>query len=105
MNNMPMLDDVRPAVQRFARSMEEVLKKNDHKIGWHQCTPDFLLASLKKEVVELEEALSNNSCLNCKTNCRQAQEVADRILNESVDVANFAMMLADNAVLRNGFPD
>lgn len=80
---------LRPAVQQFAEYMEKVLKHNDHKGGWNECTDDYLLDRLQEEVKELISAVRG----------RKARNPELRIRNEAADVANFAMMIADNARL------
>jgi len=75
-----------PYVLKFAERMEAKLEKNRHKGGrenWLGHHPYSLLARLKQEVAELEEALGNQSF--------------DNITDEAADVANFAMMIADQA--------
>lgn len=76
--------EVRDAVAIFAEEMERTLRENDHKAGWHECPDIYLISRLKQEVLELCEALSGPS-----TDRRH-------ILKEATDVANFAMMIADN---------
>lgn len=72
----------RPEVEWFAEKMEERLSDNDHKAGWENCSFTELLFRLKDEVGEVEYALINR----------------DNIVYECADVANFAMMIAENAV-------
>lgn len=75
---------LRPEVLRFAMAMEKELRQNDHKGGWKSMGNPGLLVRLHEEMEELRCVLDND---------RPARE----ILSESADVANFAMMLADNA--------
>lgn len=79
MSNQP-----RAQVQRFALAMEAELRANDHKGGWHACTLSWLLRRLRVEVNELERAIKHK------------QRVGAEVLSEAADVANFAMMIADN---------
>ena len=44
---------VRQEVHDFATEMERVLRDNDHKGGWEDCTPAFLIGSLVMEVAEV----------------------------------------------------
>lgn len=74
---------VRPEVMRFSRLMESKLKDNDYKGGWSDDDPINLLNKLVCEVWELQNAIN------------EATDPYD-IVSECVDVANFAMMLADN---------
>lgn len=73
----------RESLQWFIEQMEHTLKDNDYKGGWERCSQDWLLARLIGEVGEL--ALH-----------RAEGENERRIIKECTDVANFAMMIADN---------
>lgn len=70
---------MRREVRLFAQMMERKLSKNDHKSGWHSADPYMMLSRLEEEVGELRCALL------------EGEGAAD----EAVDVANFAMMIAD----------
>lgn len=76
---------IRPEVLWFARKMEDKLAANDHKRHWSTCEPSVLLGYLKAEIRELEEALINRK----------------DVVQECADVANFAMMIADNITMGN----
>jgi NTP pyrophosphatase (non-canonical NTP hydrolase) len=65
----------------FAQQMERELRDNDWKDHWSTCSQRWLLNRLKQETAELERALTTG------------REIA----SEAADVANFAMMIADNA--------
>jgi NTP pyrophosphatase (non-canonical NTP hydrolase) len=65
--------------------MESRLKKNDHKGGWHDCFTPWLFRRLTEEVAELRREIYD-----------KASWSENRIINEAADVANFAMMIADN---------
>jgi hypothetical protein len=71
----------RSEVRWFAKEMESTLKKNDHKGGWQKETMEYLFNRLKEEVDELEPALYDKY---------------RKCIREAADVANFAMMIADN---------
>jgi hypothetical protein len=82
---MSIYDDfngLRPTVMWFANEMEGVLQSNDFKTGWNQLSQKMLLHRLKQEVKELERALEKDMF----------------IVIECCDIANFAMMIADNHV-------
>lgn len=70
---------LRPVVAAFAEAMELKLRENDHKGHWRYCSGTYLFNRLRGEVNELSRA------------------PADQRLAEAADVANFAMMIADNA--------
>lgn len=73
-------DALRPVVRAFARAMEQELKANDHKGGWHDCDPAWLLGRLREETDELAGAVAAGG---------------PDVLAEAADVANYAMMIAD----------
>lgn len=81
---MEQLTEPREAVEWFARRMEEQLKKNDHKGGWEDEMRSYLARRLLEETGELMELFLKGNYLRSD------------IINECADVANFAMMIADN---------
>lgn len=96
---------LRPEVKTFTQAMEIVLKENDYKGGWKNCTLEYLINKLDEEVKELKEALTirqkyielnrgSRSVEDCwyDLSCKSSEE---NILWEASDVANIAMMLAD----------
>lgn len=76
------LATLRPEVVAFAVEMERVLRRHDHKGGWDHCTPAHLSRRLREELDELVDAVKSG-------------QAPEKILDEAVDVANFAMMVAD----------
>jgi len=72
--------ELRPALRWFAEQMELKLRANDHKGGWNQCSLQYLFEKLDEEVGELSATLTN-----------------EETIREAADVANIAMMIADNA--------
>jgi len=73
---------VREEVHDFAEAMEKVLKENDDKEGWEECSNLYLVQRLVEETSELLKMMD-------------AGELDD-MCKEAVDVANFAMMIFDN---------
>ena len=73
---------LRPEVAWFAEQMELVLRANDHKPGWQNDAPVDLLKRLYEEVEELRDGMF-------------IPVNANTIVKEAADVANFAMMIAD----------
>lgn len=71
---------IRAEVQAFAQDMERKLSANDHKQHWSTIPQDKLLRRLKQELRELERAMKKGK----------------NVVEEAADVANFAMMIADN---------
>jgi NTP pyrophosphatase (non-canonical NTP hydrolase) len=69
--------------------MEEKLRENDHKGGWGTMSAASLFVRLVEETGELASLVDR---------MRGLPEIAWRakIAREAADVANFAMMIADN---------
>ena len=77
---------LRPALSSFGEDMERQLRRHDEQKGehgWSRLTNARLWYLLGKEVEELHEALL----------CGKPEY----IIHEAADVANIAMMIADNA--------
>ena len=74
--------DVRPEVKWFAGEMEKQLGANEHKGGWQDCDSSFLLEELHKNYDELFWLTLDDPLEDI---CRRA-----------ANIANFAMMVADN---------
>jgi|AGTN01.1.fsa_nt_gi hypothetical protein len=75
--------ELRPEVQKFAEAMELLLRANEHKTSWKICQQNYLLRKMIGNADALEGAL------------RRSDKAA--ILRRAVNVANFAMMIVDNA--------
>lgn len=75
--------ELRPEVQRFAEAMEKQLRANEYKTSWKICRQGYLLGEMVRNYKEFESALR--------------RENGEAILRRAVNVANFAMMLVDNA--------
>ena len=97
----------REEVTRFAFIMENKLRVNDYKHGWKECPNDFLITKLLEESAELIWTINRGrgmgKYLDDLVDCfrqeliREAQETSrDSTELEAADVANIAMMLADN---------
>lgn len=80
----------------FAGIMERKLRENDDKDGWSQCTTEYLLDRLREEIDELEQCFSEMGKGAIELGGID-MELVYRFCAECADVANFAMMLADNA--------
>lgn len=78
---------VRDSVARFALIMEEKLSGADHKPHWSRLPYGYLLSRLLDELSELNIAVSYGY-------------TPVLIARECADVANFAMMIADNLRLK-----
>jgi len=86
MNGESRLPTLRPEVAAFAVAMEERLRANDHKGGWRDCDPWWLLRRIFDEYRELRVAF---------VRCNMGQGEREEILREAADVANFCLMVAD----------
>lgn len=82
---------MRKEVITFSKDMERKLCANERKGGWSACELSWLLRRLREETGELSGAIG--SLLHADLIDVRAQIVID----EAADVANFAMMIADNA--------
>jgi len=77
---------------RFQLDMARKLEMNSHKNHWSESTVRWLRNRLRQEIVELGKALDD----------RTPGTRIDNVVSECADVANFAMMIADN--VREGRP-
>lgn len=78
--------EVRESVKWFAEQMESKLRENDKKGGWDNCNIYWLIKRINEETNELLNAVDLH---------RDLGATKENIIRESVDVANFAMMVAD----------
>lgn len=85
---LKLSDAPRPVVETFAEEMEKQLKANDHKGGWETSTNYWLMEGLKKNLAALR------TCVNQEPKVLIQQE---EIMRRAANIANFAMMIADNA--------
>lgn len=77
--------------------MEVKLRANDHKGGWMQDDPLRLLTRLQEEFAELIIAFWDAVGASYREKrFTYTDEEKIRIVHEAADVANFAMMVADN---------
>lgn len=80
---------LRPEVSWFAQQMEQVLRANDHKPGWKDWSRVEAFERLEDETEELRQALG---VFRPKATLEERMAI---VIKEAVDVANFAMMIAD----------
>lgn len=83
----------RREIRKFAEHMEARLAANDHKGGWSRCKLKWLLGRLEGEVAELRGIVESY--------CAGFGDDDEHLIREAADVANFAMMIADNVRLPN----
>ena len=86
-DRLRVLKAVRPVVWDFAIEMERTLRDNDHKGGWEDEELEWLLEKLDNECVELRETIVDDTGIVGNQDA----------FHETVDVGNFAMMLADRS--------
>jgi hypothetical protein len=72
--------------------MEKKLRKNDYKGGWWECDFSYLIECIWYEFKELMNCFDRTD-----TGERVPTKPVEVICGEAADVANFAMMIADNA--------
>lgn len=86
---------LRPEVAWFAEQMELALRKNDHKGGWEHEDEKWLVKRIADERGELKRAIGrlHKSCARPEVD---TEPLKARVIAEAADVANFAMMIADN---------
>lgn len=71
------------AVDWFADKMKKKLDAKSHKQSWQSLSSKTLLERIRKELRELEYAIEN-------------KYTPEDIIDECVDIANYAMFLAHN---------
>jgi len=69
-------------IQIFSKHMEALLRENDHKGGWEGSTYGYFLDHIEVHLIKLRQAL-------------ERRDTHD-IVHEAADLANYAMMIADN---------
>lgn len=77
---------VRPSVTRFARHMEAQLLRNDGRGGWHNCSPDYLIEALERNLADLKSHWP-------------PRDYSDSTQRTCADLGNFAMMLSENTAI------
>lgn len=87
------------ALGEFTEIMRARLNENLHKPGWQGDTFSSLFMRLTEEALELFKCAQG-------VDTRPSPEQLAKISDEAADVANFAMMISDNAekILRKEFP-
>jgi len=85
------LSKIRPEVQWFANRMEKKLAKNEYKTHWKYLTFESLILKMDIEFSELKIAWKE-----CIENIQMEDKATiEALINECIDVANYAMMLTD----------
>ncbi len=68
----------------FAKAMDEVLCKNDHKGGWQDCPKSYLEHRLVEEMGEYFRSLESDTLVS-------------KSKKELIDVANFCLFIWDRS--------
>ncbi len=84
---------IRNEIMQFAEEMEIKLRENDHKGGWEHCNYSSLIEKLEQEIQEIKELFT---CKECSADTPYPSSYLE-LIREAADVANYAMMIADNA--------
>lgn len=79
-------DKIRKELSWFIEQMEKRLQENDYKNGWMDCNLEYLSGLMKKKAEKVDLIIDQGSYSTVDLN---------RILKNSVDAANYAMMIAD----------
>lgn len=82
-------DQINLSIEWFPKIMKDELMKHLNRPGWKKVNFHFLYARLLDEVIELDSVLFTKS-----NELRKIKK--DKAIRECADVANFAMMIADN---------
>lgn len=77
---------MRNALKIFADRMEEELRKNDFRGGWKKENPEMMMAKLWDEMYDLDDQVDHYLA---------GKGDREQIMKEAVDVANYAMFVAD----------
>lgn len=77
------MNNFKYTIQWFSCHMEEKLLRNSYKGGWEECKNVYLLDRMDEEIAKLKDCIING-------------EPSALVVSEAADIANFAMMLADN---------
>ena len=92
---------VRKEVLWFASRMEAKLAKNDHKAHWEGSDFGYLIRRLMndetRELVRALHPMLEMEAGMAKSAFVPTQEQIESVIDEAADIANFAMMIADNA--------
>lgn len=85
----------RHTVKWFAEEMEAKLQDNDHKGGWSDESIEWLQTRMYKNYRDLVTSTLNLRV--AQEDDRLSAREIDRLVRDCADVANRAMMIADNA--------
>ena len=86
---------LREELNFFSQEMEKILRWNDHKGSWSDCTRLCLYDKLLYEVFEMFQQL--------RPDLESEDFIPDpaQVIKECCGIANFAMMIADNQRIKD----
>lgn len=84
---------IKNSVEWFSREMQGELLKHLDRPGWKRESIEYLMSRLKEELIELEIELKKSSTIHDSADYYKREK---QVIKECADIANFAMMIADN---------
>lgn len=81
---------VRKAVVDFTFPMESRLRSNDDRGGWEDCSLRYLLEAIHANINDIKSVVGEVA----------TKERVQVVVGSCTDIANFSMMIADNAEYR-----
>ena len=86
---------IRPVVKWFAGEMETKLRNHDDRHGWNDAGMVWLFHRVRDETSELNLVLQEY--ITHSSFSPKWSGISKDVISECADVANFCMMIADNA--------
>src|SRR5271157_741215 len=86
---------IRPVVKWFAGEMETKLRNHDDRHGWNDAEMVWLFHRVRDETSELNLVLQEY--ITHSSFSPKWSGISKDVISECADVANFCMMIADNA--------
>ncbi len=92
---MEVKNALRPELLLFVQEMQEQLDRNKEKGHWRGCDDEILISELQMHVGALQRTLYKQP--DHKTSSGRKADWLRKVADDAADIANFAMMLWDNA--------
>lgn len=84
-------------LDRFVDRMEKMLLRNEHKVGWEDCSLAFLMGKLAEEYDEIVRVVLSHAIQEPVGVVSAIEEKSRQdFANKCADLANICMMLVDN---------
>lgn len=96
-----MNEELENSLKEFNSRMAHQLDKNDHKGGWRDESPYWLVTKLTEELGEVAVALENANSTTLIPPILEGQLI--ELYMECADVANMAFLIADAALHQCGY--